>query len=199
MPTIYDLFGIPLADRSPAAEATRKARTCPFMGDDCDGGGNRHQTKIDLTPDEPLTSYFDSGIASVIPGVCSIMSGQDLWVVCPRRFLGARHTEPGRPATNHALQPYEHRLLSEAGLPTGIDVGIWSEVSLQYVVEGSETDYHFDYLAAPLQQISLAQAVSAYGGDAQMLKELIALVDLHGRMDKTEEAYPCLRKNIMCL
>ena len=189
MPTIYDLFGIPLSDRSPAAEATRKARRCPFMGDNCDGGGNRHQTKIALTPTEPLTSYFDPSISSVIPGVCSIQSGQDFWVVCPRRLLGARHTAAGRPATNHALQPYERRLLIESGLPTGIDIGIWSEVTLKYVTAGSEINYHFDYLAAPLQVTSLTHIAAAENGDAQSLDELLKIA-------KSKRLFPARQKDV---
>lgn len=59
MPTIYDLFGYPVDDRSEVAENTRKARQCPFMNAVCDGGGNRYQTKIKLTPKEPLTQYFN--------------------------------------------------------------------------------------------------------------------------------------------
>ena len=195
MSTIYDLFGIPLEDRTPSAEATRKARQCPFMGDDCDGGGNRYQTKIKLTLAEPVTAYFNPHIPDVIPGICSLKSGQDLWVICPRRLLGARHVGNGFPRTNHSLQPYERHLLTEAGLPLGVDVGIWSEVRLKYVVPGDEGDaagnesnYHFDYIAAPLQRMSLAQIVSAYGGGLEILDELVEVA-------KNKRLFPLRQRN----
>jgi hypothetical protein len=55
MPSIFELFGFPVDDRSPEVEQIRKSRQCPFMDAICDGGGNRYQTKIKLTPTEPLT------------------------------------------------------------------------------------------------------------------------------------------------
>ena len=161
MPTIYDLFGFPLDDRSTETEESRKARRCPFMGAACDGGGNRYQTKIKLTPAEPLTSYFDPGIEEVVPGVCSIQAGEDLWVVCPRRLLAARSDSAGLPPVNQALQSYERELLLSAGLPRGIDLGVWAEVSLrQKNVEDADINYHFDYVAAPLVQMTLHEALA---------------------------------------
>lgn len=157
MPTIYDLFGFPMDDRSATAENVRKARQCPFMGAICDGGGNRYQTEIKLTPTEPLTQYFNLGITEVVPGVCSILAGQDIWVVCPRRLLAARYSNPGLPPVNHALQDYERNLLISAGLPRGVNIGIWPEVTLSHRVEDADINYHFDYVAAPLVEVSLAE------------------------------------------
>ena len=146
MPTIFDLFGFPLDDRSESAEAIRKARQCPFMGAICDGGGNRYQTEIPLTPTEPLTRYFNPGIQRVVPGVCSILAGADTWVVCPRRLLAVRFAGEGLPPINHALQGYERDLLISAGLPQGIRMGLWSEVALKQRIEDADINYHFDYM-----------------------------------------------------
>ena len=176
MPFIYDLFGRPLSDRSVDAEAGRKARQCPFSGDLCDGGGNRYQTKIDLKTrpsSDALKNYFNSGADEVVPGVCSIDSSGDLWVVCPRRLFGAKHTGQGLPVANHSLQNYEKQILLEAGVPNGVDVGIWSEVNLAYSVADAEINYHFDYVAAPLVKMTLAQANALYDGSPSDLNELI--------------------------
>ena len=127
----------------------------------CDGGGNRYQTKIKLTPAEPLTRYFDAGIKEVVPGVCSIQAGGDLWVVCPRRLLAARSDGAGTPPVNQALQGYERDLLLSAGLPQGVDLGIWAEVSLrQKGAEDADINYHFDYVAAPLVPMTLYEALA---------------------------------------
>ncbi|QYX32181.1 NotI family restriction endonuclease [Sphaerospermopsis torques-reginae] len=155
MPTIFELFGLPINDRSEEAEIIRKYRQCPFMGTDCDGGGNRYQTKIKLTEKEPLSNYFNSDVKEVIPGVCSIQSGNDIWVVCPRRLFAAKFDGDGLPIINHALQKYERDLLISAGLPTKTNIGVWSEVSLKHRVEDAEINYNFDYILAPLVETSL--------------------------------------------
>jgi hypothetical protein len=46
-----------------------------------DGGGNRNQTKINLVPSEPLRQYFDLDITTVIPGICSIIAGEDTHIL----------------------------------------------------------------------------------------------------------------------
>ena len=178
MPTIYDLFGYPMDDRSETAENTRKARQCPFMGSVCDGGGNRYQTKIRLTPQEPLTQYFNHNITEVVPGVCSIMAGNDIWVVCPRRLLAARYSDEGLPPVNYGLQEYERNLLVSAGLPRGMDIGIWSEVNLKQTLDDADINYHFDYIAAPLVKVSLEDELYNQNlTDIQIESELKGLVD----------------------
>jgi len=163
MPTFFDLFGFPMDNRTARAEAVRKGSECPFMDDICDGGGNRYQTAIRLTPTEPLTRYFNDGIQQVVPGVCSILAGEDVWVVCPRRLFAARHTGDGLPTVNHSLQPHERALLVGAGLPQGVKIGIWSEVALRQRIDDTDINYHFDYIAAPLVEKTLGRALSDLG------------------------------------
>jgi len=92
VPTIFEVFGYPLTDRSKAAEDSRKSVHCPFMGADCDGGGNRYLSHVDTQKDTQLRSYF--GDIGMIPsGVCSIQvqAGESPWIVCPRRLLSLGH------------------------------------------------------------------------------------------------------------
>jgi hypothetical protein len=163
VPTIFDLFGFPLDDRSASTEAIRKARQCPFMDAQCDGGGNRYQTEIQLGPAEPLTQYFNPGIQRVVPGVCSILTTTDTWVVCPRRLLAFRFTGEGLPSINHALQDYERDLLISAGLPQGVRMGLWSEVALKQRIADADINYHFDYVAAPLVETTLESILNDLG------------------------------------
>ncbi|MGB3558374.1 MAG: hypothetical protein WBA24_07495, partial [Geitlerinemataceae cyanobacterium] len=183
MPTIFEIFGFPVDDRSEEVEAIRKSRQCPFMGATCDGGGNRYQTKIKLTSQEPLTSYFNSDVAEVIPGVCSIQSGEDIWVVCPRRLFAAKFDGQGVPSINRDLQPYERDLLIHAGLPSETDIGTWAEVSLKHRVADAEINYHFDYILAPLVEISLRTLLNQSdfaGSTEQYLADLVRIARKSG-------------------
>ena len=182
MPTIFDLFGFPLDDRSKDAEDFRKAIRCPFMDDVCDGGGNRYQTTIQLTPTEPLTKYFNPGLKRVVPGVCSILAGNDTWVVCPRRLLAARHAGEGLPLVNHFLQAYERDLLVSAGLPQGVNTGIWSEVALRQRMDDADINYHFDYIAAPLVTSTLELVLRGLGLSSQQIAD-----DIDGLIDSAKK------------
>lgn len=156
MPKIYELFGFQVDDKSEDAERTRKSTMCPFASDKCDGGGNRNQTKIKLTDKDPeLLNYFDEGITTVIPGVCSIVAGNDVWVVCPRRLFAARNSGNNVPIVNRGLQRYERDILLQTELPLDKDIGVWSEVFVKQQVEDAEINYHFDYVVTPLVDASL--------------------------------------------
>lgn len=174
MATIYELFGFPVDDRTPEAETHRQACLCPFMGKICDGGGNRSQTKIDLKKpkNQGLRNYFNSDIEKVIPGVCSIKTGKDIWVVCPRRLLVAKFDGPNIPL----LQPYERDLLLQVGLPPNTDIGVWAEVRLQYQVEDADIIYRFDYILAPLVDISLRDLLKQRDFDGYTQKDLDYLI-----------------------
>jgi len=183
MPTIFELFGFLVDDRSPEVEAIRKARQCPFMGATCDGGGNRYQTKIKLTLQEPLTHYFNSDFTEVIPGVCSIKAGEDIWVVCPRRLFAAKFDGQGVPSINRAVQQYERDLLIHAGLPSETEIGTWAEVSLKHRVADAEINYHFDYVLAPLVDTSLSTLLNQSkfaGSTAKDLDELVRIARKSG-------------------
>lgn len=183
MPTIFELFGFPVNDRSQDVEMIRKSRQCPFMGATCDGGGNRYQTKIKLTSQEPLTQYFNRDVTEVIPGVCSIQAGEDIWVVCPRRLFAAKFDGQGIPPANHSIHPHELNLLIQSGLPTDINIGTWAEVSFKHRVADAEINYHFDYVIAPSILTSLRQLLKSSDfleSTPEDLRELVKLAKKSG-------------------
>jgi hypothetical protein len=149
MPKFFEVYGC-LTDTTNKTELeNRKRAYCPFTCATCDGGGNRHQTKINLK-NSPLRNFFDQSLDSVIPGVCSIEYSGEIWIVCPRRLLGFNPPDEHRKTINHSLQPHEEKALIKAGLPRGVELGIWSEVYLQYGDEDSSINYHFDFVITEL-------------------------------------------------
>jgi len=175
MPVIFELFGFPVSDRSKLADTTRRAAFCPFMETRCDGGGNRNQTKIHLNEREPLLfEFFDKEVHAVIPGICSITAGEDIWIVCPRRLFAARNTSSSIPLVNYAFQPHERAVLLQTDLPRGHDIGIWSEVYVKQQVEDAEINYHFDYVVVPLIQSTLRSFLQSFGLTGTSLTEEIA-------------------------
>ena len=151
MPKFYEVYGRDVYDQSEIAVAERKAAYCPFTENVCDGGGNRHQTKIKLSGSE-LRGFFNDDLSSVIPGICSIQYGNDTWVVCPRRLLGFFSKLSKIPNVNESLHAHEREALLNAGVPKGIELGVWPEVYLQYGDNDTSINYHFDFVIAPIQR-----------------------------------------------
>ncbi|MEB3885447.1 hypothetical protein [Lyngbya sp. CCY1209] len=178
MPTIFELFGFPVDDHRSEVEAIRKSCQCPFMGTTCDGGGNRSQTKIKLTREEPLTSYFDKNLKKVIPGVCSIQAGEEVWVVCPRRLFAAKFDGKGTPPVNRSIQEHERSLLLNSGLPSNIEIGSWAEVSLKHQVKDADINYHFDYILAPLVETSVNALLNQGGFPGSTTSDLNNIVKI---------------------
>ncbi len=206
VPEIHELFGRPVNIRDPEKIGERKAALCPFTDSLCDGGGNRHQTKINLKKDAELAKFFNPDLDSVIPGICSIDygSGTEAWVVCPRRLLGFKHDGAGLPEVNIALQEHERQALIAAELPTGIEVGIWSEIYLQYGDEEAEINYHFDFVAAPLlRDVTFQELFNIYGIENEEQSDLVAAARKGGwfkgkyKPETTIEAAPDLSQPII--
>ena len=151
MPKFYEVYGRDVSDITSESVANRKAAYCPFTKSVCDGGGNRHQTKINLEKSE-LKTFFNSDLKKVIPGICSIEYGNEVWIVCPRRLLGFNNQGNTLPQVNLALQRHEREALIEAGLPTGVELGVWPEVYLKYGEDEVSINYHFDFVIAPIQR-----------------------------------------------
>lgn len=150
MSVIFELFGYPLTDRSPTAEDARKKAFCPFMQADCDGGGNRHMSNIDLTDqnNQALADYFDRD--GIVPsGVCSLQtqSDQSPWIVCPRRLAFFAKRGGGEQA--HQLVS-QQKLFDYAQYPVGTMLGVWPELRISYREGEKKFQYTFDYILMPM-------------------------------------------------
>ncbi len=169
MPKFYEVFGINASKLHDVGLLEVKTAVCPFTESKCDGGGNRHQTKIAISPEHEFRSIFDPTLEALVPAVCSIDYGADQWVVCPRRLMGFKNERPVIPPVNLSLQQHEKQVLREAGLQPGVEYGVWSEVYLNYSIDDTEIDYHFDFIIAPLRRdVPFTQLVTEYGiGDSE--------------------------------
>ena len=110
-----------------------------------------------------MRDSFEKSLDTVVPGICSIQHGGTAWVVCPRRLLGFGGTyESGQ--VNYALQQHERDTLLASGLPAGIELGVWSEVHLNYGEDETTINYHFDFVISELyRDTSFNQLISHYG------------------------------------
>ena len=71
MSKIFELFGYPLEKWCDKAQENCRQAHCPFMDAECDGGGNRYLSGINLAIRKDLRKYFP-GKKSVQAGVCSL-------------------------------------------------------------------------------------------------------------------------------
>ncbi|NUQ25497.1 MAG: hypothetical protein HUU34_16245 [Saprospiraceae bacterium] len=155
MPKIFELFGYPLNVNTVEAQICRKQAKCPFMGAECDGGGNRYASHVHLENNEELKNFFENQTA-VPSGVCSIQlkESEAPWIVCPRRLLVLGR---GNLLQRANQQGTENQVISLLDYPKGTRIGVWSEVKLQI---GEETDegqksfqYTFDYVLMPIGSV----------------------------------------------
>ena len=158
MPKLFEIFGYPLENTSDEAVANRLAARCPFMNRDCDGGGNRYLSQINLTSashKELADLYPERNVIN--PGICSIKPNSEAapWIVCPRRLLVLGRERAGeRSYQKHS----ENTLIELCGYPSETKLGVWAEVKIKYVEEVSDAevsvDYTFDYVVMALERVS---------------------------------------------
>jgi hypothetical protein len=167
MPKIFELFGFPTEIQTKEALECRKAAKCPFMGRECDGGGNRYASQIDLNNNPMLKKYFDNRNI-VASGVCSIQlkEGESPWIVCPRRLLVLGREK----AVSRANQTdTENQILKLLNYPIGTKLGVWSEVKLmiEEVSDVGEKSFHyiFDYVIMPIGRASETEITELLGGN----------------------------------
>lgn len=175
---IYELFGYLVDDKSPQASSVRSKCLCPFMGQLCDGGGNRYQSFLHLDPsrDKTLVSFFEGRTKDIPAGVCSLLTSDRVWVVCPRRLFvidkGGDHT-PHERYCESLLKRY-----APAAFPGR--AGVWSEVKIKYS-EGSEDedesdktfDYTFDYIICHTRPKSLSEVAAKHKIGERKLEALL--------------------------
>lgn len=111
-----------------------------------------------------MDGCFEEQLDSVIPGVCSIDTAGSRWVVCPRRLLGFVNKENGIPSVNESLHAHEREALVKAGLPTGVELGVWPEVYLKYEDDDASINYHFDFVVSPIRRnVGLGDVSQQFG------------------------------------
>ena len=157
MSKIFELFGYPLETWNKAAKANCEQARCPFMDSECDGGGNRYLSGINLETRKDLRKFFP-GKKLVQAGICSLRpkSGEQPWIVCPRRLLSLRDGKPHHQATAVA------KLIQTSGLPTKSIFRAWSEVKMKVTIENEDEeaksfDYTFDYVLSGFCRKELAK------------------------------------------
>ncbi|MEO8956584.1 MAG: hypothetical protein ABI396_04670 [Ktedonobacteraceae bacterium] len=174
MPKIFEIFGYPIDDASFEANENRRAAKCPFMGRDCDGGGNRYSSNITIKGNEALEAFFGNR-EKVCAGVCSIQTSPETspWIVCPRRLLVLGREAAGKRVFQRQT---EEQVLQLLDYEPGTRLGIWPEVKLKYEeeVEGIRKtfDYTFDYILMPLAHVSLESLEQAIGVSGKRLLPL---------------------------
>lgn len=146
------------------------------MARDCDGGGNRFSSRIDLASSAGLRALYP-GRTNVHAGICSIQTEKDTspWIVCPRRLLVLGRDKGGDRVRQ---KESEHFVLSLMGYPPGTRLGVWSEVKFKYQAVVGETrksfDYTFDYVVVPLGKASLSSLAATLDRDAHRLHLALA-------------------------
>jgi len=161
---IFELFGYLATDRSSEATQNRRECRCPFTNGECDGGGNRYQSFLTLAPakDRELIEFFGGRTANIPAGVCSLITSDRIWIVCPRRLFvldqGDKYT-PHEAFCKNILHRFAPTTLHQKA-------GVWSEVKIKYT-EGSDEpdedseksfDYTFDYIICPTHPKPLAES-----------------------------------------
>lgn len=157
MPKIFEILGYPVTDNSPSVTESRKRAYCPFISDQCDGGGNRYMSEILLKNNPELRKFFHN-LETVPSGVCSIQinENESPWIICPRRLLYM-----GKHADENILRgSTQSILLEKCKFKSGTSIGIWSELKVKYNSESEDGafDYTFDYVLTEIGRKSLLHA-----------------------------------------
>lgn len=169
--TIFELFGYPVSDTSDKATDNRRLARCPFMGQDCDGGGNRYLSSVKLDGKPELREYF-MGREIVHAGVCSLLAGGKPWIVCPRRLLSLGRERAG--VRTYQIET-EQNVLRLLGYVPGTRLGIWPELKIKYkeIDTGKTFDYTFDYLVMPIGRVNQHEAQEMFGIEWDALKRVL--------------------------
>ncbi len=171
MSKIFELFGYPVNDQSPEAIETRKNAQCPFMGADCDGGGNRHLSNINLEQNAELAAFFE-GRSSVPSGVCSLQlqTNSSPWIVCPRRLFFLAKSGVGQ-RTHQRFS--EQLLLRHSRYPSSTRLGVWAELRITYRKDQKSFQYTFDYIMMPIASMDQHQIEQITGDDWANTRRLV--------------------------
>ena len=153
MSKIFELFGHPLTSSHPDAIDCRTRAWCPFMESECDGGGNRHLSVLQLSDHPQLAQQFLEKEAVQV-GVCSLLVSGKPWIVCPRRLFALRDSNRSQ------LQArVREGLIQYSGLDKATEYRAWSEVKIKFSKKEKEKsfDYTFDYVLSGRCRKSLSE------------------------------------------
>lgn len=163
MSKVFELYGYRLDCWNNEAAANREKAWCPFMDAECDGGGNRYLSALDITKNSKLKKFFP-GKEVVQSGICSLRlrDSEQPWIVCPRRLLSLR----GR-KSNYQTHVRE-QLIKCSELKQGKFYKTWSEVKMKVETtndddEGKSFDYTFDYVIAGSVRKKLSEVADLLG------------------------------------
>jgi len=160
MSKIFELYGYKLDCWNEEAEQNLSRAWCPFMDAECDGGGNRFQSAIDLRTNPNLKARIPNSTKDAIQvGVCSLQPrvGEQPWIVCPRRLLSLK----GGKLSDK--QSHIRKQLSDfSELESNKKYLAWSEVKIKTEAvndedEAKKFDYTFDYILAGTQKRKLEE------------------------------------------
>lgn len=164
MSKIFELYGYRLDSWNQRAADNRAKAWCPFMDAECDGGGNRYLSALDLRKNSNLKKYFP-GKDIVQSGVCSLRlrAGEQPWIVCPRRLLSLK----AQTKSEHQ-EHVRSQLAKYAELESGKAYRAWSEVKMKIETtndddEAKSFDYTFDYILAGSGRKRLSEVAKLIG------------------------------------
>ena len=148
MSKIFELYGYRLDHWNYEAISNRERAWCPFMDAECDGGGNRYLSALDVSKNPKLAPFFP-GQMVVQSGVCSLRlhDNEQPWIICPRRLLSLKNN-----FSKHQSYVRE-QIIKYANIPRDNSHRVWSEVKIKADAtndndEAKFFDYTFDYVIA---------------------------------------------------
>ena len=161
MSKIFELYGYRLHCWNDEAEENLKNVFCPFMNTECDGGGNRYLSAINLKTNPELKKRIHNRDVIQV-GVCSLQihENEQPWIVCPRRLFSLK---------NGNLSKYQsiirEKLANYSGLVKENTYKVWSEVKIKTEVSTEEDemktfDYTFDYIISGVSRKRITEISS---------------------------------------
>ncbi|MDR1230683.1 MAG: hypothetical protein LBK61_04700 [Spirochaetaceae bacterium] len=173
MSKIFELYGYRLDCWNESAENNLKRVWCPFMGDECDGGGNRYLSAIDVKSNAKLSAKI-KGKDIIQTGVCSLQihENEQPWIVCPRRLLSLKNSNLSE------YQLHIRRKLSEySELDKTKTYKAWSEVKIKMEVSNDDDemksfDYTFDYVISAIERKKIVDIAALLSFSPEIVKKI---------------------------
>jgi hypothetical protein len=173
MSKIFELYGYRLDCWSENAENNLKRVWCPFMNAECDGGGNRYLSAINIKTNAKLRAKIQNK-EIIQSGVCSlqIRENEQPWIVCPRRLLSVK---------NGNLSQYQSIIRSKLSEYSRLDktqsYKVWSEVKIKTEVSTEQDeiktfDYTFDYVISATIRESVTKIAASLSLSPDIVKKM---------------------------